>query len=97
MHDNETPDSTDNTQETETEAADEPLTLMEIILFIGGSIIIAVIGAAVLSIVPTNLILDVTQSDAFLLVFFICFGYGFVMLIIGFSVRLLLEILASMA
>jgi hypothetical protein len=97
MNNKETPDSADNSQETETETTDEPLTIAEILFFIGGSIIIAVIGAAVLSIVPTNLILDVTQSDAFLLVFFICFGYGFVMLIIGFSVRLLLEILASMA
>ncbi|MFW9905090.1 MAG: hypothetical protein ACFFFH_12200 [Candidatus Thorarchaeota archaeon] len=97
MHNNETPDSTEDTKKTETETTNESLTIMEILIFIGGSIIIAVIGAAVLSIFPTNLILNVTQSDAFLLVFFICFGYGFVMLIIGFSVRLLLEILASMA
>ncbi|MFX1283022.1 MAG: hypothetical protein ACFFB5_05170 [Promethearchaeota archaeon] len=98
MNDNDkTPKITDGTQETEIDPKDEPLTIVEIIIFIGGSILIAVIGAAVLSYFPTNLILDVTQSDAFLPVFLICFGYGFVMLVIGFSVRLLLEILASTA
>ncbi len=93
---NKTSEITDGAQETEVDLKDEPLTIVEIIIFIGGSILVAVIGAAVLSYFPTNLILDITQSDAFLLVFLICFGYGFVMLVIGFSVRLLLEILASM-
>ncbi|UCG01919.1 MAG: hypothetical protein JSW11_20250 [Candidatus Heimdallarchaeota archaeon] len=46
--------SIDDNQETETDPKDEPLTIAEIILFVGVPILIAVIGAAVLSIIPTS-------------------------------------------
>lgn len=94
---NKTSDEMEDIQRTETDPKDEPLTIKEIIFFLGGSTIVAVIAVAVFSYIPTNLILGVTQSAEFILVFLICFGYGFIMLVIGFSVRLLFEILLSMA